>query len=277
MKPAFPPLVLAAVLALAPGGLRGLDFSSSFQTFKVAARPGTTVTRTFELRLSDQQPRVHFKAHIEDWWQSEDGTHSFYREPGTLARSCGRWIALDPGEMAVETGGTLAVRITATIPASAGPGGYWCALTVDELPDPLAPPLTGVGIRFLASISTGIFLFLDPVVRQIEISDVEIAPRRARLTVRNTGNAPVWVDGHVEIFRQGSEEAPVAKADLPSTTLLTGPFARRFVMASLPDLAALPAGRYRVRVILDLGLDHLVGAQKDLVLPNDLAKPTPGR
>jgi hypothetical protein len=269
-------LLCATALVLAPGSAHGIEFRSTFQSFKIAVRPGETVTRTFELQLGARQPRVHFRAHVEDWWQSEDGAQSFYREPGTIARSCGRWVTLNPAEAAVEPSGVLSIRITATVPRSVAPGGYWCVLTIDELPDPLAPPERGVGVRFLASISTGIFLFLQPVVRQIEIGAIELAPRRAKLAVRNTGNAPVWLEGHVELSPRGSE-AVVVTAPLARATLLTRPFDRHFLTADLPDLSALPPGRYRMRLILDIGLDHLIGAQKELELPNDLKTPSAGR
>ena len=59
---------------------------------------------------------------------------------------------------------------------------------------------------------------------------------------------------------------------LQRTTILTEPIASRRVSIALPDLAALPAGRYMAQVVLDLGLDHDVGVQKDLVIPDDLVK-----
>ncbi len=276
MKPRFALLFCAIVLALSPMSARALQFSSSFHSYKIVVHPGETVSRTFMLQLAPKQSRVHFQALVEDWWQSEDGSQSFYREAGTVARSCGRWISLDPNEAAVEPGGTLTIRFTARVPASVGPGGYWCVLTVNELPDPLAEKPTGVGVRFLTSISTGIFLFLQPMVRQIDIGKIDLAPGQARLTFRNTGNSPVWIEGHIDLSHQGSE-AVVATAPLPKTTLLTGPFARRFVTTDLPDLSTLPPGRYRMRVILDIGLDHLIGAERELVLPHDLTAPSKSR
>jgi hypothetical protein len=276
MKRVFASLLCATALALVPGTAHGIKFSSGFQTFKIVVRPGETVSRTFALQLAPDQPRVHFQALIEDWWQSEDGVHSFYRPPGTIARSCGRWITLNPTEQAVEAGGALAVRITATVPASTGPGGYWCVLTINELPDPLADQQPGVGVHFLTSVSTGIFLFLQPVVRKIEIGNIDLAPGEAELMLRNTGNSPVWIEGHVDLSRHGSD-AVVMTAPLPKTTLLTGPYARRFITANLPGLSALPPGRYRMRVILDIGLDHYIGAQRELVLPHDLTTSSKSR
>jgi hypothetical protein len=268
MRPAAARSLIAAVLALATPGAPALEFSSSFESLKIQARPGQTVTQSFQLHLAAKQPRVRFRARVEDWWQSEDGAQSFYPAPGTLSRSCGRWITLDPMETAVEPGGTLEVRVTTAVPAEVVPGGYWCVLTVQELPDPLAPT-SGVDVRFLSSVSTGIFVYIDPVQRQVEISDIRTSARQVAVTLRNVGNAPAGVEGRIEVFPAGGQEI-VATALLPRVTVLTEPLDRRRVTAEIPGLAALPAGRYRMLVVLDLGLDYDIGAQRELVIPRDL-------
>ena len=51
-------LLCATALALAAGSVRGIEFRSSFQSFKIAVRPGETISRTFELQLTPGQPRV---------------------------------------------------------------------------------------------------------------------------------------------------------------------------------------------------------------------------
>ena len=48
---------------------------------------------------------------------------------------------------------------TVTIPKDAKTGGYWCALIVDEVMDPLRVRPEGVGVRFLASLSIGVFVY----------------------------------------------------------------------------------------------------------------------
>ena len=48
------------------------------------------------------------------------------------------------------------------------PGGYWCVLTVDELPDLLATT-EGVGIRFMASVSIGVFVSVGEQQRAAEL------------------------------------------------------------------------------------------------------------
>lgn len=266
-------LVAAALLALAAGPSGAIEFTSSFDNIKIQAQPGEVVNRGFQLQLGPGQRPVHFKARVEDWWQSEDGSQSFYREPGTLSRSCGRWISLNPVETAVEPGGTLHIRVTAAVPQDAGSGGYWCVLTVDELPDPLAS-LQGVGVRFLASISVGIFVEIAPVRRQAAITAVEISRPRARITVRNLGDAPLGVDGRIEFLKPGGQ-TPVASAAISRATVLPEPVPTRVLTAELPGPAELPPGRYRVQVILDVGLDHYIGVQKELEIPHEA--PRPGR
>lgn len=267
-------LLLGTCLSFAPGVVAAIEFTSSFESIKIAARPGEVVSRSFELHLAPEGRRVHFRSRMEDWWQSEDGSQSFYRPPGTLSRSCGPWIELDPVETAVEPGGTLSVRVTAAIPREVTPGGYWCVLTVDELPDPLAVPRGGVEVRFLSSVSVGVFISIEPVSRAAEIRDVRIAAGEARIAVSNRGNAPLGVEGRIEFLRPGTRET-VATAVIPRSTVLTEPVSSRTLTARLP---AMPAGRYLVLVILDVGLDHYLGVQKELEIGDDLLRPpVPGR
>ncbi|HEX7185278.1 MAG TPA: hypothetical protein VF756_25870 [Thermoanaerobaculia bacterium] len=273
MKTTVAAALIAALLALAAGPSRAIEFTSSFDNIKIQAQPGEVVNRGFQLQLGPGQRPVHFKARVEDWWQSEDGSQSFYREPGTLSRSCGRWILLNPVETAVEPGGTLHIRVTTAVPQDAGSGGYWCVLTVDELPDPLAP-LQGVGVRFLASISIGIFVEIAPVRRQAAITAVEISRPQARITVRNLGDAPLGVDGRIEFLKPG-EQTPVASAAISRATVLLEPVPTRVLTAELPGPVELPPGRYRVQVILDVGLDYYIGVQKELEIPHEA--PRPGR
>ena len=262
------PAIIAALLVAAPTLAPAIEFTSSFESIKIQTRPGTTVTRIFQLHLTPGQGRARFAAKIEDWWESEDGAHSFYRTVGTLPRSCGSWITIDPAESTVDSTGALAVRVTANVPQQVEPGGYWCVLTLDELPDPLAAA-DGVGMHFVASVSTGIFIYLNPVIRDLRIAAVELSSGEARVTVRNAGNAPVAVEGRFEIRRARGSEV-VASARFARTTVLTEPVARRRLTVRLADLMVLPPGAYVARVVLDIGLDHDIGVERALRLPDDL-------
>jgi len=256
------------VLALVGGTAQPADavtFTATLNAIRISAKPGQVVTRPFELTLGADQPRTVFTARAEDWWRSEDSGESFYAPPGRLRRSCGPWVSLNPVESAVEPGGTLKVRVTVAIPAESAAGGYWCALTVDELPDPAAVD-AGVAVRFLASVSVGIFVNLDPIERAGEIGDIVIARDETRITLHNQGNAPLSVDGRVEFLPVGAEAAaaPIATVTVPRATVLTEPTRTSVLKAALPDTAHLPSGRYLVRTILDIGLDHYIGLEREM-------------
>ena len=57
---------------------------------------------------------------------------------------------------------------------------------------------------------------------------------------------------------------PVAVVTIPSQTLLPEPIPTGIWTVKLPDPGELPSGPYVVRVILDIGLDHYIGVEKQV-------------
>ena len=246
-----------------------VSFTARLTSIKITARPGEVQTREFRLTLDGDQVKTRFKAHMQDWWRSEDGTQSIYEEPGTLTRSCGRWVALNPVEVEVLPGETMTTRLTVSVSSEAEPGGYWCVLTVDELPDPLAVS-EGVGVRFMASVSIGVFVNVGEQQRAAEITAVEILNDSAVVKLRNDGNTPLAIEGRFEFVKPGATE-PTAVVPLTRNLLLTQPILTGAFSARLPDPASLPSGRYLVRAIIDYGVDHYIGTEREM----DIARERP--
>jgi hypothetical protein len=256
-------VLLAGVLALAPQSpAAAISFKATLTSLKITARPGDVQTREFRLTLNPDQVKTRFTAHMQDWWRSEDGSESIYDEPGTLTRSCGKWVALNPVEVEVKPGDTMTTRLTVSVPSEVAPGGYWCVLTVDELPDPLAVS-EGVGVRFMASVSIGVFVYVGEQHRAAEITAVEIANDCAVVTLRNVGNTPLAIEGRFEFLKPGATE-PSAIVPLTRSLLLTQPIVTGAFSARLPDPASLPSGRYLVRAIVDYGVDHYIGTEHEI-------------
>jgi hypothetical protein len=255
--------VLAGVLCLlAPSPLGAVSFKATLTSIKLYARPGQVLTSAFQLTLDPGQPKTRFKSRVEDWWRSEDGKQSFYAEAGTLGRSCGKWVAINPVESDALPEQTLTIRLTVSVSPQAPPGGYWCVLTVDEVPDPLATK-DDVAVQFLASVSTGIFVYVSPLQRAATIVDVSVGAGAATIRLQNDGNTPLAIEGRFEFFRTGQTQA-TAVVKLPRNTLLTQPIATGLFSARLPGPSALPSGRYLVRAIVDYGVDHYIGVQREL-------------
>ncbi len=261
-------LQLAALTAQAPPPPetpRPLSFQATLDAIRITVRPGQVATRQFRLTLDRDQQATQFKARVEDWWRSVDGKQSFYAEAGTLRRSCGQWVSINPVESSVKPGETLTIRITVTMPVEVQAGGFWCALTVDEVPDPLEAAGEGVGVRFVASVSTGIFVYVEPVQREAAILAIRLDGDEARIQVRNDGNAPLAIEGRIEFFAP-EVTTPLATTELGRRTVLTEPSREGMLTAKLPSARVLPSGRYRVRAVLDFGADHYVGAERELEL-----------
>ena len=55
----------------------------------------------------------------------------------------------------------------------------------------------------------------------------------------------------------------------PRRTVLTERVVMATFRAALPDSSLLPSGRYLVRVIIDIGLDHLLGVEHEATLVRD--------
>lgn len=254
-------LVCVAAPCFAQGPL---SFQATLESIRVDAQPQQVITRQFKLTLDPGQRETRFKAKVEDWWRSEDGAQSFYGEAGTLRRSCARWVSLNPVESSVGPGESLIIRITVSVPQEMASGGYWCALTVDEVPDPRTVQ-DGVGVKFVASVSTGIFVNVGTIERSARIVDLSVAADTAMIRLRNDGNAPVGVDGRLEFYAPGAT-APAATVVVPRGTILTEPSAEGTLISRLPPPAQLPSGRYRVRAILDYGAPHYIGAEREVEL-----------
>jgi hypothetical protein len=264
---------VAGILALAAHAtVDAVSFKATLSSIKLHARPGQVLTSAFRLTLDPDQPKTRFRAHMQDWWRSEDGTQSFYKEPGTLRRSCGRWVTLNPVEAEALPGQTMTTRLTIAVSPEAEPGGYWCVLTIDELPDPLAAS-EGVDVRFMASVSVGVFVYVGELRRAAEITAVEVRDDSAIVQVRNDGNTPLAIEGRFEFVKPGETE-PTAVVSLARSTLLTEPIVSGLFSAKLPDSSSLPSGRYLVRAIVDYGVDHYIGTQREIDLTRELAVPS---
>jgi hypothetical protein len=263
--------ILAGLLLglLAPGA-SAISFHFSPANIRVEAGAGEIVNRTLSLTLAKDASSTHFKARVEDWWRSPDNERTFYAPPGTISRSCAPWCSVNPVETAVKPGDEMTVKLSIHVPDDVKPGGYWAALTIDEVPDPTQPKPAQVAMIFRASLSVGIYVEVPTATRAARITGVQVAKNRASVTIMNEGNTPLRVTGTFEFYKPG-EEKPVATAQIGGEPLLPEPVNTSTFSAALPDALKLPPGRYKVRVIMDAGLDHLMGAEKemDVVRPDD--------
>ena len=256
-------LLLAALVAVDATPAYAISFNFSPGNIKIQARPGQLLNRSLSITLAKDTTPTRFRAHVEDWWRSADNKRTFYMPAGTVARSCGPWCAINPVEAVANPGETLTVKLSIRVPDDVQPGGYWAALTLTEVPDPMASRPTGVGMVFKTSLSVGIFVEVPPANRSATITGARVTGDKAFVTLHNDGNIPLRVTGTFEFYKPG-EEQPTAKAQMPAEPLLPEPINTVEFSVPLPSAKELPSGRYKVRAIIDTDLDYLMGVQKEL-------------
>ena len=76
------------------------------------------------------------------------------------------------------------------------------------------------------------------------------------------------MEGRIE-FRTSDGGEPVASATISRATVLTEPITTGVVAAPLPGPARLPTGRYLVRAVVDIGLDHYLGVEREVDITRD--------
>ena len=261
---AFLTATLAATALDASGEARAQSqFAGTFAPIRTWAKPGETLARELRLQLVKSvtgQP-LRFKAYSQDFWMSADGRSTGYGDPGKVKASCSNWVTVDPVTQEVAPGGDLLVRVSITVPAGTQPGGYWCAVSIDEQMDPRRKALLGgSGMVLFASFSNAVYVFVAPLQLDAKIKKLDIDSQNASVTVQSLANSPLLIEGHLEFLREGVAE-PVAKVDLARRVLLPEPHGSVMTEAPLPPIEVLPDGDYLVKVVLDVGLDHLLGAQ----------------
>ncbi len=260
--------ILIFIFFLIPSA-HSLSFHFTPFFIKIKAEPGEVVTRTFTLSLKEGESKTYFRCLIEDWWRNEDQRKTFYRAAGTLKSSSGPWGTVNPVEAAVSGGETLKVRLTIEVPPDAKPGGYWTALTVNQLPSPLKPK--GVALQFLASVSVGILVEVPPVKREARIVGMRVDEDFVWVKVKNLGNTMLKVVGKVNFLAPEGREILSTSDLIPGSSLpgradpsIGGPVNPLEFRASLPK--DLPDGEYLVQAILDTDLEYYIGAEKKLTI-----------
>jgi hypothetical protein len=121
----------------------------------------------------------------------------------------------------------------------------------------------GIGMMFRGSVSMGIFVEVGTATRSGKITGLTVSKDRVGVTIQNDGDMPLRVSATYEFYRPG-EDKPVASVVIGGECLLPEPINKCEFSRPLPSIKALPSGKYRVRVLVDLGLDHLIGAEKEM-------------
>jgi P pilus assembly chaperone PapD len=222
----------------------------------------TPTTQSFRINNVSNAP-VQVTIRTSDWDRSETGENRYF-DVGTDAGSCRDALTIFPMTLSIDAGRGEDVRVS--LPASATP----ChSLLFVEMPPPAAQANRN-GAALTYNLRYGIKVYVEPDAPPAgELTDAIIASGRTAdgtradtlvATFRNTGLVQSIARGHIEIRRE--DDSIAQRIEVEEFPVLGG--ARRVIRTPLP---VIPAGRYAVILLLEIGTEEILAAQALLEIP----------
>ena len=220
----------------------------------VSLQAGDEYTNSVRVQNSGLEP-IRLRSYLQDWTMDEAGTPIF-KQAGTEKRTASLWIEAAPSDFLLEPGETKFVRFTAKVPEGTQDGGYYGSLILESLP--LDRAVQGSRHMFVQGrVATMIYLTVGTPKRAAQITSLMPVKRGdkryVRLTVMNTGEDVVRLNGDLSVVEEGNPKGN--PMELPDVPVLPG--TKRFVDL---DLATGWNVHDHARVRIDLdGIGQLVG------------------
>ncbi|MFZ9898264.1 MAG: hypothetical protein ACO3F5_02350 [Gemmatimonadaceae bacterium] len=197
-----------------------------------------------------------------DWDRSETGENRYF-DVGTVPGSCRDVLTIFPMTLSIEAGGAEDIRVS--LPANATP----ChSILFVEMPPTAATNQVGAALTY--NLRYGIKVYVEPEAPPAgELTNAAIASGRTAAgeradtlvaTFRNTGAVQTVARGHIEIRRE--DDSIAQRVEIEEFPVLGG--ARRVLRTPLP---VMPAGRYAVILLLEIGTEEILAAQALLEIP----------
>ena len=246
--------LIGPALVLAVPAAADMSIDVSPVRTHVTLHAGDEYTNSVRVQNSGLEP-IRLRSYLQDWTMDEAGTPIF-KQVGTERRTASLWIEAAPSDFLLEPGETKFVRFTAKVPEGTVDGGYYGSLILESLP--LDRSVQGSMHMFVQGrVATMIYLTVGSPRRAAQITSLMPVKkgdkRYMRLTVMNTGEDVVRLNGDVSVLSDGNTKGnPIELPDVPVL-----PESKRYVDLdlagnwSMHDLA-------HVRIDLD-GIGQLVG------------------
>lgn len=247
--------LLACVTLLAPSNSRA-QFSVSPVILTVPRDVAGSASAGLLSIRNEGEESLEFRLLAVDFDQSPEGEHS-YLPSGAHPSSCGEDVGITPDALSVEAGQSQQVRFE--IPGGPEDESCWFMIFVES------PTTAATGVVINQRIGVKVFGVGPSTVPGGEFHSGSIVEddgvRSVALEFENSGGAPAWPVGSVEI-RDFRGTVVASSAVRPFTVL---PGSRRQLAVELPD--ELTAGQYLAVPMFDFGGEYLAGTQIPFRVP----------
>lgn len=255
MRHTFTAGIVAAVFALVPlSSNAGLGLDVSPAKLEISFAPGTVYNLPVTIH-NNGQATVHVLTSMNDFTLNQQGDYQFSK-PGSLGYSLMKFVTVNPREFDLPADTSQQVRLTMTIPNNPQVSGEFPGIVFFQTrPERRG----GVGVAFSAKVATKIYASINGTVKTGGRVTKFATARNGSLQVYrvlfvNTGNAHVYLNGRVEVRRNGEL---VDRISIGSSLLVERGGERLIEVTG----KHLEAGHYDAIAAVDYGGEKLVGGQ----------------
>lgn len=231
-------------------GVLGLSVSPA--KMEISFAPGTTYNIPITIRNATLSS-THIQSTMVDFGLNQSGDYQFAK-PGAKPYSLMRWATINPREFDLAPNNTQQVRVSLNVPKEALAGEYRGIIFFAT-----RPTRQQHGVAFAVRIATTVYLTIPGTVKIggaiAKMSAVgDSHAETYRVLFRNTGNAHVYLNGTLEIQKDGQT---IDKIALAHNDLVERGQDRLLQVSG----QALPRGKYTAVALIDYGGQTMTGGE----------------
>jgi len=257
-------IILIALGILTFSGMAQAAFVVTPMEFHISVASNESGVYTFWVRNRGEET-ISLKVYVGDFWIEPDGREAFL-DPGTVSRSCSKWLAVSPEEFELAPDESKAVRFEINVPPEKL-GSYWGMIFVEQTNKPTIKTAQKGQQQFniLSYQRVGVRVYEDtPGSKPGEgkISYVTVGEGmkdeflRVDLKMENNGDVLLKCKGSVDIKDDKGETVE----SLTVSEFNCYPMSSRIVSATMKD-KLLKAGHYSALAVIDYGADFLIAGE----------------
>jgi hypothetical protein len=237
-----------------PSGLAGLGLNVSPAKFELSMPPGTSYNIPVTVS-NGTDADTHIQASLVDFAVATNGGGYIFERPGMRPYSLMRWASVSPREFDLAANTVRQVRLTISLPNDKDLNGEYAGIAFFQT----RPVRRAHAVAFSIRIATKVYLTIPGTV-QLNGAIAKMTAshsggdERYRVVFKNTGNAHVYINGEVQVQKDG---ATVERIALPGNQLVERGGERSMDVSG----KSLPPGRYEAIAMVDYGGKTMTGGE----------------
>ncbi|RBL88321.1 hypothetical protein [Chitinophaga flava] len=225
-------------------------------------------TGTAHVYIVNHLPKKkQFTIYLSDWVRDSTGAHT-YTPPGSIERSCARWVKLTKTFIEVEPGQTYDYDIKIQVPDSTASikEMKWTMLFFETTEEQVVEGANGLKTNINNKVRVGIHLYQTPP--SLTFKDVKILAfdnksdsdkKKCQIVCQNTGTTQLECTSYIELSNVATGDKTTV--NVPQFPLF--PEQRRIVEFEIPK--NLPKGKYSLVGVIDAGTDVPMEAAQEMI------------